>query len=59
MEGFNLNNIYSIPQGFTIILAAMVVIAAVLFYMFWKRQWIFVKNTIAKNDNSASKEKND
>ena len=59
MEGFDLNNIYSIPQGFVIILAAMVVIAAVLFYMFWKRQWIFVKNTIAKNDNSASKEKND
>jgi magnesium transporter len=59
MEGFDLNNIHSIPQGFVIILAAMVVIAAVLFYMFWKRQWIFVKNTIAKNDNSASKEKND
>src|SRR5918996_4391048 len=53
MEGFDLNNIHSIPQGFAIILAAMVVIAAVLFYMFWKRQWIFVKNTIAKNDNSA------
>jgi hypothetical protein len=59
MEGFDLNNIHSIPQGFAIILAAMVVIAAVLFYMFWKRQWIFVKNTIAKNDNSASKKKND
>jgi hypothetical protein len=37
----------------------MVVIAAVLFYMFWKRQWIFVKNTIAKNDTSAPDEKND
>jgi magnesium transporter len=59
MEGFDLNNIHSIPQGFAIILAAMVVIAAVLFYMFWKRQWIFVKNTIAKNDISASDEKND
>ena len=59
MEGFDLNNIHSIPQGFVIILAAMVLIASVLFYMFWKRQWIFVKNTIAKNDNSSSKEKND
>lgn len=59
MEGFDLNNIHSIPQGFAMILAAMVVIAAVLFYMFWKRQWIFVKNTIAKKDNSTTDEKND
>jgi magnesium transporter len=56
MEGFDLNNIHSIPQGFMIILAAMSIIAAVLFYMFWKRQWIFVKNTIVKDDNSASEE---
>jgi magnesium transporter len=56
MEGFDLNNIHSIPQGFVIILAAMSIIAAVLFYMFWKRQWIFVKNTIIKDDNSASEE---
>jgi magnesium transporter len=54
MEGFDLNNLHSIPQGFVIILVAMSIIAAVLFYMFWKKQWIFVKNTIAKNDNSAS-----
>jgi magnesium transporter len=56
MEGFDLNNLHSIPQGFVIILAAMSIIAAVLFYMFWKRQWIFVKNTIVKDDNSASEE---
>ena len=56
MEGFDLNNIHSIPQGFVIILAAMSIIAAVLFYMFWKRQWIFVKNTIVKDDNSASED---
>ena len=56
MEGFDLNNIHSIPQGFVIILAAMSIIAAVLFYMFWKRQWIFVNNTIVKDDNSASEE---
>ena len=56
MEGFDLNNIHSIPQGFVIILAAMSIIAAVLFYTFWKRQWIFVKNTIVKDDNNASEE---
>ena len=56
MQGIDLNNIHSIPQGFVIILAAMSIIAAVLFYMFWKRQWIFVKNTIVKDDNSASEE---
>ena len=59
MQGFDLNNIHSIPQGFVIILAAMSIIAAVLFYTFWKRQWIFVKNTIVKDDNSASEEKSD
>ena len=56
MQGFDLNNIHSIPQGFVIILAAMSIIAAVLFYTFWKRQWIFVKNTIVKDDNNASEE---
>jgi magnesium transporter len=59
MQGFDLNNIHSIPQGFIILLTVMVVLASVLLYTFWKRQWIFVKNTIAKNDNSASEEKND
>ena len=59
MEGFDLNNIHSIPQGFVIILATMSITASILFYMFWKRQWIFVKNTIVKNDNSASGKQND
>jgi magnesium transporter len=56
MQGFDLHNIHSIPQGFVIILAAMSIIAAFLFYTFWKRQWIFVKNTIVNDGNSASKE---
>jgi magnesium transporter len=54
MQGFDLHNIHSIPQGFIILLIAMTIISIALIYMFWKRQWIFVKNTIAKNDNSAS-----
>ena len=56
MEGFDLNNIHSIPQGFTVLLIAMAVVSIAMFYMFWKRQWIFVKNTIVKDDNSASEE---
>jgi magnesium transporter len=52
MQGFDLHNIHSIPQGFMIILATMMVIVVVLFYMFWKRKWIFVKNKIVKNGNS-------
>ena len=56
MQGFDLHNIHSIPQGFTVLLIAMAVVSIAMFYMFWKRQWIFVKNTIVKDDNSASEE---
>ena len=56
MQGFDLNNIHSIPQGFTVLLIAMAVVSIAMFYMFWKRQWIFVKNTIVKDDNSVSEE---
>src|SRR5215208_101833 len=52
MQGFDLHNIHSIPEGFTVLLIAMTIIVVVLFYMFWKRKWIFVKNIIVKNDNS-------
>jgi magnesium transporter len=55
MQGFDLNNIHSIPEDFMIILGAMTIIAVVLFYMFWKRQWIFVKSTIVKS-NAKEKE---
>ena len=52
MQGFDLRNIHSIPQGFMIILVAMTIIVVILFYMFWKRKWIFVRNIIGKNDHS-------
>jgi magnesium transporter len=38
MEGFDLNNIHSIPQGITVLLIATTVVSVALFYMFWKRQ---------------------
>jgi magnesium transporter len=49
MQGFDLNNIHSIPQGFTILLIVMIAIAVALFYMFWKRQWISIPGNLHKN----------
>src|SRR5918995_6829759 len=49
MEGFDLNNIHSIPQGFTVLLIVMIAIAVALFYMFWKRQWISIPGNLHKN----------
>ena len=49
MQGFDLNNIHSIPEDFIILLAAMMIIVVVLFIMFWKRQWISAKNIIAND----------
>jgi magnesium transporter len=52
MQGFDLNNLNAIPQGFTILGVIMAAIVIFLFYLFWKRQWIFVKNNIGYNDLS-------
>jgi len=49
MQGFDLNNIHSIPQGFTVLLIAMAVVSMALFYMFWKRQWISIPGNLHKN----------
>jgi magnesium transporter len=49
MQGFDLNNIQSIPQGFTVLLIAMAVVSMALFYMFWKRQWISIPGNLHKN----------
>jgi magnesium transporter len=49
MQGFDLNNIQSIPEGFTVLLIAMAVVSMALFYMFWKRQWISIPGNLHKN----------
>jgi magnesium transporter len=55
MQGFDLNNIHSIPQGFTILLIVMTIISISLFYMFWKRQWIsFSRNILDKNSSDSN-----
>ena len=51
MQGFDLHNIYSIPQGFIVLGVIMATIAIVLFYLFWKKQWILGKNNISYDDN--------
>ena len=58
MQGFDLNNIHSIPQGFTILLIVMTIISITLFYMFWKRQWISVSGNILRKRNSDSSNSN-
>ena len=57
MQGFDLNNIHSIPQGFTILLIAMTIISITLFYMFWKRQWIIIPGNILRKNNSNGNDK--
>jgi magnesium transporter len=52
MQGFDLNNIHSIPQGFTILLIVMTIISIALFYMFWKRQWISMPGNILRKHSS-------
>jgi magnesium transporter len=54
MQGFDLNNIHSIPQGFVILLIAMTIISIALFYMFWKKQWISVSGNILRGNNNNS-----
>jgi hypothetical protein len=58
MEGFDLNNIHSIPQGFTILLIVMIAIAVALFYMFWKRQWIFIPGSMLHKNKDENENKN-
>jgi magnesium transporter len=58
MQGFDLNNIHSIPQGFTILLIVMTIMSIALFYMFWKRQWISVSGNILRKRNSDSSNSN-
>jgi magnesium transporter len=58
MQGFDLNNIHSIPQGFTILLIVMTIISIALFYMFWRRRWISVSGNILRKSNSNSSDRN-
>src|SRR6476659_8424106 len=43
MNGLDLNNLSSLPSGFTIIMISMVIITVALFYLFIKKKWIKIR----------------
>jgi magnesium transporter len=44
MNGLDLNNINNLPLGFVIVLLTMAGVAAVLFFFFKRKQWIFIRH---------------
>src|SRR5918994_496085 len=57
MEGFDLNNIQSIPQGFTVLLIAMAVVSMALSICFGKDNgFLFRVICIRTNNNSITNE---
>lgn len=44
IQGFDLNNLESIPKYFGYVLLTMISITIVLLFIFWKKQWIFSRN---------------
>ncbi len=57
MNGLDLNNIWSIPVGFTIVMITMGVVAAGLFVFFKKKKWIFVKELIGNGESEGEGKK--
>jgi magnesium transporter len=53
MQGFDLNNLSTISRGFTILTITMSAIAAILLYLFWRREWIFIKDKGLKGNSSS------
>ena len=43
MNGLDLNNLSSLPSGFTIVMISMVIITGALFYLFIKKKWIKIR----------------
>ncbi|HKU49347.1 MAG TPA: magnesium transporter CorA family protein [Nitrososphaera sp.] len=57
MNGLDLNNIWSIPLGFAIVVATMGVIAGVLVVFFRSKKWILLKETDPRVANDKDKDK--
>jgi magnesium transporter len=52
LQGFDLNNITTIPKDFDVLVVVMVTITGISLFFFWKKKWILSKeNKIASNDN--------
>jgi magnesium transporter len=56
MNGLDLNNIWSVPVGFAIVVGTMAVIAGVLLVFFRGKGWILVKSAHPKADGKESSE---
>lgn len=45
MNGLDLNNLEALPSGFILIVVSMIIITAVLFFLFSKKKWIVIGGT--------------
>ena len=57
MNGLDLADIGNIPIGFTIVVITMIVMAALLFWVFKQKQWIMSSNDHDNSDNVKQKNK--
>jgi len=44
LQGFDLNNLHTLPRYLSFLILVMTVITLVSLFIFWKKKWIFVKD---------------
>jgi magnesium transporter len=54
LDGFDLNNLTSIPKYFGLLIIIMLTITGISLFLFWKKQWIFSKEKIIIGDNDTN-----
>jgi magnesium transporter len=54
LDGFDLNNLTSIPKYFGLLMIIMFTITGISLFLFWKKQWIFSKEKITVGDDDAN-----
>lgn len=54
LQGFDLNNLSSIPKYFGLLIITMLTITGVSLFLFWKKQWIFSKEKMIIGDNDTN-----
>ena len=54
LQGFDLNNLSSIPKYFGLLIIIMLTITGVSLFLFWKKQWIFSKEKMIIGDNDTN-----
>ncbi len=55
LEGFDLNNLTTVPKYFGLLMIIMLMITGISLFLFWKKQWIFSKEKmiVGENDTKA------